>query len=468
MPKLLDKRWPWVAATIVAVLAFLSTILDVHLGPDVDPRPVGTADDIAALPQRTDVNLLFILVDTLRADRLGLYGYERDTTPNLDRLGARGAVFRRHLSQSSWTKCSMASLWTGMYPAHDGITRFDDIVPEQARMPAEILKDAGFQTIGIFRNGWVAPTFGFEQGFDTYMRPAPKPPPASVRLANPTISNAGTDEDVVNAAIEFLRVRGHERWFLYLHLMDVHEYLYDEESALFGSTYSDVYDNAIRRVDGVLEALFEHLAAGGYLDHTLVVLAADHGEAFRERGFEGHAREVFRETTEIPLILSFPFRLDPGVEVSVRTRNVDVWPTLLELMGAEPLPDADGRSLVPEILASARGEAPPGPERTGIVHLDQHWGQRGKEPLPTVAVTDGPLRYVRVEQGATRVEQLFDASRDPAELTDRSREDPEALQRLRQTADTYLESQPAWGEAPKREIGELELNQLRALGYAIP
>ncbi len=79
---------------------------------------------------------MLLVVDTLRADHLGSYGYARDTSPELDRLAATGARFDRHLSQSSWTKCSMASLWTGLYPARTGITRFDDVIPDEAELPA--------------------------------------------------------------------------------------------------------------------------------------------------------------------------------------------------------------------------------------------------------------------------------------------------------------------------------------------
>jgi arylsulfatase A-like enzyme len=463
--RLLDRPWPWLVAT-AAILFF--TFVEVRIPGDWDRRPLGSADDIAQLRDRTDLNVLFVLIDTLRADRLGSYGYERDTSPVLDRLAGAGVRFARHLAQSSWTKSSMASLWTGLYPARSGITRYDDVIPDAARLPAEILKQAGFQTAGIYRNGWVAPTFGFEQGFDVYMRPAPRPLPPRVRLENPTIKERGTDEDAVTAALEFLRVYGGERWFLYLHLMDVHEYLYDEETALFGGSYSDIYDNSIRWVDRVIGVLMDHLAEGGYAEKTLVVILADHGEAFRERGFEGHARKVYRETTEVPFFLVFPFRLEPGVVVDTRTRNVDVWPTLLDLLGLEAPAGMDGRSRVPALLARARGETPPGPDGTAVAHLDQNWGQRNREPRPTVAVTDGAFRYVRVEQGRRRVEQLFDARSDPRELEDRAEEDPEALARLRKLADAYLESVPPWGEVPKRELDELELNQLRALGYAVP
>jgi arylsulfatase A-like enzyme len=466
--KLRDKRWPWLLAASVIVVVFLSTFVEIRWPRSADPRPRGSADDIARLGERADLNVLFIVVDTLRADRLGSYGYARDTSPVLDRLAASGVRFAHQLSQSSWTKCSMASMWTGMNPARTGITRYDDVIPDQARLPAEILSEAGFRTVGIYRNGWVSPTFGFDQGFDVYTRPAPRPVPATVRIDNPTLSVRGTDEDVLADALEFLRLEGHERWFLYVHLMDVHEYTYDEETALFGGTYSDVYDNAIRWVDRVIGVLVEYLADMGYADNTLVVLTVDHGEAFRERGYEGHARMVYRETTQVPFLISLPFRLEPGLVVDAPTRNVDVWPTLLDLLGLEAPPGIDGRSRKPEILASARGEPLPAAEFTGVAHLDTHWGQRGRPPAPTVAVTDGRFRYVRLPVRGPGSEQLFDAQSDPAELHDRAGEDPETLERLRKLADAYLAEQPPWGKAPTRSIDELELNQLRALGYAVP
>ncbi len=466
--RLLDRGWPWLLAAAVIVAAFLSTFVELHLPGDPDPRPVGSADDVARLRERKDLNVLFVLIDTLRADRLGSYGYSRDTSPRLDRLAASGVRFARHLAQSSWTKCSMASLWTGMYPARNGITRYDDVIPGEAKLAPEILKEAGFRTVGIYRNGWVAPTFGFEQGFDVYTRPTPRPLPPSIRVENPTVSTRGTDEDAIAAALEFLRVYGDERWLLYLHLMDVHEYTYDQESALFGATYSDIYDNSIRWVDHVIGVLLDHLAEQGQAQKTLVVIGADHGEAFRERGLEGHARRVDRETTEVPLFLAFPFRLEPGGVVGVRTRNVDLWPTVLDLLGLEVPQGIDGRSLVPEIVASARGDAPRNGDRTAIAHLDQHWGQRSREPAPAVAVAEGSLRYVRSHERGRRVEHLFDAGRDPRELDDRAAEDPETLERLRGVADAYLETLPPWEQTPKRELDELELNQLRALGYAVP
>jgi arylsulfatase A-like enzyme len=323
--------------------------------------------------------------------------------------------------------------------------------------------------VGIYRNGWVSHTFGFHQGFDIYQRPSSgRPHPPGVKRKNPSIKDRGTDEDVISGALEFLRVDGHKRWFLYLHLMDVHEYTYDETSALFGSAYSDIYDNSIRWTDGTLGILFAHLAAGGHLENTLIAITSDHGEAFSERGYEGHAREVYPESTEVPFILSFPFRLEPGVVVTSRSRGVDVWPTMLDLLGLAAPSGLDGRSLVPELLARARGEELPEQPVVAIAHLDQTWGQAELPSSPTVALSDGPLRYIRINRGHENFEQLFDSGLDPSELEDQATERRDEVLRLRGLANDYLSATPEWGEAETRDLSELELNQLRALGYALP
>jgi arylsulfatase A-like enzyme len=453
----------------IIVVGVLATLVEIRApGDGFDHRPIGTAEDLIALRDRDDLNVLFILIDTLRADRLGSYGHENDTSPALDRLAAQGVRFARHLAQSSWTKASMASLWTGLYPTRTGVTRFDDILAEEARLPAEVLKENGFLTAGIYRNGWVAHTFGFDQGFDVYQRPAPGAIPANAIRQNPSIAMKGTDEDIVAGALEFLRIDGQSRWFVYLHFMDLHEYTYDAESALFGSTYSGIYDNSIRWTDGTIEVLLDHLGAGGHLENTIVVVTSDHGEAFQERGFEGHARKVYRESTEVPLILSLPFRLEPGIVLETRSRGIDVWPTLYDLLGIDIPPRLDGRSLVPQLIAAAKGEEFAGGDELAITHLDQTWGRAGHEARPTVAVTDGSLRYVRTNQGRETIEQLFDSAIDPAELEDRAEEQSDVLEGYREITDAYLADEPDWGEAPTRDLNELELNQLRALGYALP
>jgi arylsulfatase A-like enzyme len=384
-------------------------------------------------------------------------------------LASQGLRYGRELSQSSWTKCSMASMWTALFPQHSGVTRFDDVIPEEAKTAVEIFKDAGFRTAGIWRNGWVEGYFGFGQGFDLYTRPAHHSQTTGQFRANPTLTVGGTDLDVVDSAAEFLRVYGHERWFLYLHMMDVHEYMYTAESARFGSNYADVYDNAVLHVNQVLAELFSTLYHGGYLDHTLLIIASDHGEAFGERGSEGHARNVYPEVTEVPLIISFPFRLAKPAVVTQRTMNVDLWPTVLALLGLPPLEGVDGRSRVPEILAAVRGEPGPTDDTVAIAHLDQTWGQRVDKTAPNVAVAEHGFRFVEFRRpNGTKREQLFDARRDAKELEDRIADEPDVAAKMRERVDQYLASGPKWKTGPSLELNEIQLDQLRALGYAVP
>jgi arylsulfatase A-like enzyme len=387
-------------------------------------------------------------------------------------MASTGVRFDRHLAQSSWTKCSMASLWTGLNPARTGVLRFDHALPTEALMPAEIFKEAGFRTAGIWRNGWVAPNFGFDQGFEVYGRPARKPMPKVYRRENPHVTLEGTDHDAVDNSIEFLRAHGQERWFLYVHLMDVHQYLYDEKSALFGSTYSDVYDNSIRHTDDVVGRLLTHLAEAGQLEKTLVVITSDHGEAFSERGHEGHAKNVYRETTEIPLIIGFPFRVEGGLTMDLRTSNVDVWPTVLELLGLPPLEDTDGRSLVPELLAAAQGKPVEPSGSVAFSHLDRTWGQQRNPPRPTVAALDDGYRLVYFQESDGRTsQQLFDGNADRLERKNVIADHPDVAEALTAEIEDYLAGQypSSWGEgATSVEIDEMELNQLRALGYELP
>jgi arylsulfatase A-like enzyme len=461
-----QRVFGWIALAVAAGM-FAGGL---YIWPPADPRPRGTLEDVLALRDRSDVNVLFVLVDTLRADRLGTYGYARDTSPNLDALAATGIRFAQQVSQSSWTKCSMASLWTSLYPVRSRVLRAQDVLSEGALLPAEIFQEAGFRTAGIWRNGWIAPNFGFSQGFEIYLSPRSDrgKRARTAQVANPNYTLDGSDGDILDSAREFLRAHGHERWFLYLHLMDVHQYAYSEEDALFGSDYSDSYDNSIHWVDSLLGILFDELDQMGLRDRTLIVFSSDHGEAFGEHDGEGHARNVYGEVTQTPLIISFPFRLEPGIVVEARSQNIDLWPTVLELVGLTAPSDVDGRSLVPEVVAAAHGELPAEDEGVAYAQIDMRWARTKKEPLPMVAVNQGRWRLV-FRSGSPEESELYDKLQDPREQFDVAEDRPEIADELNEMAVSYLESPPpSWGdESLTIEMDEMEMNQLRALGYGV-
>ncbi len=465
------KRW-LVYAALAALLIAGFFLTQFRIRPD--QRPIGKPEDILALAQRDDLNVIFVLVDTLRADRLGSYGYERATSPTIDLLANTGIRFANHLTQSSWTKTSMASIWTAMYPNRTGILRFDHAIPDSAVLPAEILKDAGFITAGIWRNGWVAPTFGFEQGFEIYHRPEIGAPIDSVRREskNPYAKLAGSDIDATDGAIEFLRTNKSDRFFLYIHYMDAHQYLSDEQSAQFGTSYSDLYDNSIHWTDRQIQALTRALDEQGLRDETILVIASDHGEAFQEHGNEGHAKDLHREVIYTPWIISLPFSLEQGIVIDAMTENVDIWPTLLDLLGESAPEGVDGRSRVPEILTVAGvegGAEPVGLPRPSYAQLDRTWGKADAAAEPLIAVTVANRRFMRGFGKRTSV-SLYDTEVDPGEQKNLLAEGPPVdVRDLEALIDAYQAMpEPAWRKEVERvELDDMQKGQLRAIGYSI-
>jgi arylsulfatase A-like enzyme len=462
----IDSAWACFAGAAVLLLIIIALQFDLR----IPSRPRGATRDLALLRTRGDLNVVFILVDTLRADRMSLYGYGRPTTPVIDDLANHGIVFERVIAQSSWTKTSMASLWTGTYPAAHGVLRFDNVIPDEAVMPAEIFKAAGYRTVGIWRNGWVAPNFGFGQGFDVYYTPKAGADARLQRHSPGAAAIAGTDEDVFVAARDFLEHFGQEKFFLYLHLMDLHQYVFDDDADAFGPTYSDAYDKSIDWTDRVIGAIVGALDAAGALPRTVIAISSDHGEAFLEHGREGHAYDLYREVVEVPFVIIPPLILDHGVRVEETVANVDVWPTLLDLAGLPPLQGVDGRSMLPLVVAAggiSLARAPANLTRPVISHLDRHWGGRG-QPRDVVSLTDGDARVIVHGEQANSVE-FYDWSSDPREATNRSAEIPPELQPMLERIDRYRrDSEPPWGvESPTIEVDALRLNQLRALGYRV-
>jgi arylsulfatase A-like enzyme len=468
--RLLDS--PSTYFTLAGILFVVLLMTQFEIRPA--PRDAGKIEDIGTIAKRDDVNLLFIVIDTLRADRLHVYGYPRETSPVMDQLAETGIRFNRVISQSSWTKASMASMWTSTWPQRNGILRWSHSLPPEATLPPEVFQKAGFQTAGIWRNGWVAPNFGFGQGFATYIRPqASAAVPEQFQKHTPSSGAlVGTDEDATDAALEFLRGYGHKRFFLYLHYMDVHQYAYDEQSARFGTSYSDVYDNSINWVDRNIGAVVKALQDRNLQRKTVVVVASDHGEAFREHGYEGHAKMLYREVAEVPLIISLPFVLQPGVVVPDTVANVDIWPTIMDLFGLPPIDGVDGQSLLPLVTAAAKGEKS-NFDRPAFAQIDRTWGRPQSTPDPIVAITRGTIRAIEPTTPSKRVAaELYDHVNDPWEKDNIAATDangdrhlPPDLQKL---VDDYLAlPQVAWGKPTEVNLNEMELNQLRALGYVI-
>ena len=272
---------------------------------------------------------------------------------------------------------------------------------------------------------------------------------------------------MTRSAIEFITNHRDDRFFLYMHYMDVHQYVYSDASPTWGTSFSDIYDSSIHWVDQNVGLIAQTLFDEEILDRTIIVIAADHGEAFFEHGAEGHARTLYHEVQNVPLIIVVPLRLDEGIVVEEKVANIDIWPTVLDLAGLPPIPGAEGRSLVPLILDGGdTSELASGlRDRSLFAQLEQNWGKRTKDSDQLVSMLDGPYRYVVRANDTDRFE-IYDHSTDPLEKNDLAEEGEVSRDELQGKVDSFLElGGPTWGQSPKVPVDEMMQAQLRALGY---
>jgi arylsulfatase A-like enzyme len=335
----------------------------------------GGAPDAVASP-----NLVLISIDSLRADHLGAYGYARDTSPNLDRLAAEGALFEAALSSSSWTLPTHASMFTGLPQSVHGVDRTGRSLPEAAQTLAEGLAASGYRTLGVWSGPYLHPHFGLAQGFERYERCTGYDiaGPEDLGPQNREVFHRShediTSPRIVEVVEAWLAEEDPRPFFLFVHMWDVHyDYIppapYDERfdpgydgsadgrgladaSVLAGLSPRDrehvvaLYDGEIAWTDMHVGKILARLERLGLADRTVVVVTADHGEEFLEHGSFGHRKALFEESVRVPLVVRGP-GVPAGLSVVRPVSTVDLAPTLLELAGAEPLSDVMGTSLVP-------------------------------------------------------------------------------------------------------------------------
>ncbi len=435
-------------------------------------------------------SVFLFLIDTLRPDHMGCYGYDKVITPNIDRLAARSVVYEQAHSQSPWTKTAVASLLTGLHPHRHGVYSEHGAagtLPQAAVTIAEILHQQGYRTVGVSGNPHVSRRSGFDQGFDSYTTIGAWPQTNNTREVTEKTLEAVAATDPGTPA------------FFYVHFLDPHDpwanpegctehvagLQVTNEAVLAGNGYvlsgewpirkqlasgkqpepaamSDdevayllgLYDCEISQVDRHLGRVLLLMQRRGLLDDSIIIICSDHGEEFLEHGMLRHGYQLFGETVRVPLIISLPGERR-GRRITEVVELTSVVPSLLAQLGLEPPPGLDGGLLpgLPRSAAAQHGSA------FGITRFraqDKAYLLQG----------DGKLIWdLQHHRGS-----LFDLDTDRAEQHPLSpQESPLGQSMLQQLhawiEDTSAAALPRDDDKPETENDDDMKEQLQALGY---
>lgn len=314
-----------------------------------------------------DCNVVLILIDTLRPDHMGCYGYHRNTTPNIDNLAQEGILFKNHIAQSSWTKPATASILTGLYPKNHKANKRSHKLGDEVLMISEILKDNYFNTYAFIANLNAGPQFGFNQGYDLFhpfrMRDLTNKEYGSwpADEMRPTIFNV--IEDMPNKTRNFILIHYNDPHTPYLpkemvystsNSMTFTKEFFDGLSHSFYK-YSkqekdealkqiiNAYDDEILQTDKQIGLLLEKLKEEGMFEKSVIIVLADHGEEFFEHESFEHGRTLYDEMIKIPLVIRTPRGENAISEKQVN--QVDVLPTILSLLGINTPKVLDGENV---------------------------------------------------------------------------------------------------------------------------
>jgi len=439
---------------------------------------------------RTGPNVLLLMVDTLRADRLSAYGYQ-GATPHVDALASDGVRFARNFAQASWTRPSVATIMTGLYPSSHGAVHKADVLPDRVDTIAEALNFFGYRTVGFANNVNVSESFNFQQGFQEYHYLAPALFfGASEAAAKLTLYNAlrlvrerffsrrvSVEHYYQPANVVTDRVLG---WldanrdgppvFAYAHYMDPHDpYMVHpangegyarvalpNPSPELAERLSAVYDGEVHFLDQQIGRLVDGLKERALYDDTIIVLSADHGEEFHEHGGWWHGTTLYDEQTHVPLIVKPARGGARGLVVDTITSNVDIAPTILAAVGAPVPPVMQGRALGLEDGAET-------PDR-GHAFSEEDFEGNVLQALRTPT-----WKVVVANEGNPRgleAAELYDLVDDPGEHRNKAGSDPSRLEEMRAALGKgVVEARAHAGAGAQTDVDDVTKDRLRQLGY---
>ena len=443
--------------------------------------------------------------DTMRRDHLEVYGYERNTAPTLTKLANEGVRFADNISQASWTKVSVPSILTSLYPSTHGITDIPDRLTSSVTTMSEAFREAGYATWQTSSVVFTGKLSNLHQGVDVLHERA--------SIDELDHSPAKTARTYVDRFLEFAGDHHDIPFFAFIHVFDPHSPFepYAPYDALWSTTEGaaehergnelwedavmglpnqaemdstdvdqelflqheyDWYDGSIRAMDVEIARLMEGLEQLGIADETLFVLISDHGEEFLEHGYHFHGNNAYGEMVNVPLIMHWPGVLPAGTVVEQTTESIDMMPTVLELAGIAPPEQAQGQSLLPLIVD------PEGVSDFGAIQRAAF-----SERVVAAGVSDLGLphdSYAIVLDGWKLVQnenqaedwpefELYDHVKDPLNLDDVAGDHPDIVANLATELSTWREWAVSLRPPPDTEaiqnMSAEEIARLRSLGY---
>lgn len=424
--------------------------------------------------ERTRPNLLLVIIDTCRVDRLSLYGYELPTSPNLERLGAQGVVFEQAVSHVPQTLPSIATILTSAPPREHGV-RVNGLfqLPEAVETLAEVLRREGYATAGVASAFTLDARFAIDQGFSFY--DADFRESILTRTREDGFAFQGTRrhdfeqraDEATDKALAWLGAATIEEpdrpFFLLVHYFDPH-HPYEPPPGRVDLTG---YDGEIAFVDAEIGRLLAEIGDLGFLDDTLVVVVGDHGELLDpKRPRARHAGHLEDAVLRVPLLMRWSRTLPSGRRIFGQVALLDVAPTILDLLDVPAPPNFRGRSLIPIVESERRLEEPE------VYFETLYWELEEKRGLSRHGVRTPKMKYIlnlqTVDEESIRHEELYDLDKDPEERKNllaspsSSATYHELLERLRREVTARAEGK---GGGKHHELTPEAEERLRALGY---
>lgn len=488
---LMDRR-PFERLSHVTTALTLLAALGLGLGADLalsGSESSRSATGGGGDPVGTDGNVLFIVIDTLRADHLPIYGHAEGSTPHLDRFAEDAIVFDQAFTNSSWTRPSFASILTGRLPSSHGVMAKSDALPDSLITLPEALKTAGYATGGYATNFNVAPYFNFHQGFDDYVFLEPafvlgaddasaklllmqfvRQRIEKLRAAKDEVlpGTAYQDAATVNEALRgWIDRQSRAPWFLFVGYMDPHDpyfaHPYDgsgyaraanpDPEPSEARALAELYDGEISYWDSEFGKLLDFLRRRGLYDELTIVVTSDHGEEFNDHGGFWHGTTLYDEQVRVPLLVKLPRSRRGGTVVRHWVQSIDLMPTLLDELEVEVPEGVQGGNLF---------------TGTDVVYAEESHEGNVLESVRQLEGTDAH-KLITANPGNPRglaPVELYRVDLDPAERNNLAVDHPEQVRLVTKT----LLKQRARAQRDAVAADSVELDEdvaahLEAIGY---